>query len=87
MEPCLAQRKQRPDETIHAPSSGLVDVLFRLEEDGEGDWERKLELANDLIGKERERVERENWVLPEAPKRFVEFGFWEGDDVEMSGCD
>lgn len=50
-------------------------VLCRLESDGEGDWERKLELANELEKEERERLEKRNWVLPEAP-RMVKSGAW-----------
>lgn len=46
--PCLAQRKRTIEEMRLGVYAGEVDILFRLEEDGEGTWERKLELANEV---------------------------------------
>jgi len=52
---------------------GTVNVLFRLESDGDGDWERKVELAGELMGEKREMLERKNWILPEAPRKVKGF--------------
>jgi len=87
-EPCLARREQTVDE-IKVLQQGLnssrtketTSVLCRLESDGDGDWERKLELANELGKEERERLERHNWILPEAA-REVKSGAWNASEDE-----
>lgn len=67
----------------HRQKNGLSDredVLFRLESDGDGDWERKLELADELLVIESQRMERSNWVLPEAPGSVRGFRWQDGNE-------
>jgi len=85
-EPCLARREQTVDEIEMLPqglkgtkTKETIIVLFRLESNGDGDWERKLELADELVKGERERLERRNWILPEAPQ-MVKSGAWDVSD-------
>lgn len=66
IEPCLAQRKRTVEEFNTGRFAGAVELLCRLEDDGDGTWERKLELASELLEEVRKKRERANWALPMA---------------------
>ena len=48
IEPCLAQRRRTMQEILEGKEMGQMEILCRLEDDGDGTWEQKLEMAAEV---------------------------------------
>ena len=62
---CLLQRRLFADDIEDSPAARLgLPVLLRLKIDDGDAWEKKVELAEKLLGTWQEEQDKKNWVLP-----------------------
>ncbi|OAL51381.1 hypothetical protein IQ07DRAFT_599340 [Pyrenochaeta sp. DS3sAY3a] len=81
-EMCLLQRRRLPEELSYLSARDYtVPVLLKLVGADEDIWRRKMELAEELREVWRQRMDMENWVLPDVCSRR---GSWKGE-VESGG--